>query len=99
MWNSSPLALAAFLFAVFTHVVASPVVNNLNAGNTFSVPLVHDADKPRHGPSEILKTLKKYKLEIPNGLQEVVDKHHAKTALLAVPSNGNALPFSLLFSN
>ncbi|KAI1151780.1 aspartic peptidase domain-containing protein [Nemania diffusa] len=89
MWNSSPLALAAFLFAVFTHVVASPVVNNLNAGNTFSVPLVHDADKPRHGPSEILKTLKKYKLEIPNGLQEVVDKHHAKTALLAVPSNGS----------
>ncbi|KAJ8129353.1 hypothetical protein O1611_g4279 [Lasiodiplodia mahajangana] len=82
MWNSSPLAFAAFLFALLTSVIASPAVNNINAGKTFSVPLVHNVDKPRHGPSEILKTLKKYKLEIPDGLQEVVDKHHAKTALL-----------------
>ncbi|KAF2965464.1 hypothetical protein GQX73_g8111 [Xylaria multiplex] len=88
MWTLNPLALVAFLFALLTSVVALPAVGNANEGNTFSVPLVHNADRPRHGPSEILKTLKKYNLEIPDGLQAVVDKHHAKMALLAAPNEG-----------
>lgn len=87
------MALVAFLFTLFSSVIASPVANNANAGNTFSIPLAHNVDRPRHGPSEILKTLKKYNLEIPDGLQEVVNKHHAKMALLAKPKNGNPLPF------
>ncbi|KAI1425575.1 aspartic peptidase domain-containing protein [Xylaria sp. FL1777] len=81
MWTSSPLVFVVLL----TSVIASTIVNNAKNGNTFSVPLVHDADRPVHGPSEILRTLKKYNLEIPDGLQEVVDKHHAKMALLAPP--------------
>ncbi|KAI0399215.1 aspartic peptidase domain-containing protein [Xylaria palmicola] len=89
MRTLGPLALAGFLSTLLTLVVASPVVNNINAGNTFSVPLVHDADRRRHGPSEVLRTLRKYNLEIPSGLQEVVDKHHAKMAILAAPNDGN----------
>ncbi|KAI0859334.1 aspartic peptidase domain-containing protein [Xylaria cubensis] len=82
-------ALVAFLFTFLASVIASPLIHNANAGNTFSVPLVHDADRPRHGPSEVLRTLKKFNLEIPDGLQEVVDKHHAKTALLATHKDGD----------
>ncbi|KAI0910204.1 aspartic peptidase domain-containing protein [Ustulina deusta] len=88
MWSSNPSVLVAILFALLTSVVASPIAGNANTGNTFSVPLVHNADRPVHGPSEILKTLKKYNLEIPDGLQQVVDKHHAKMALLAAPNDG-----------
>ncbi|KAJ3577094.1 hypothetical protein NPX13_g3475 [Xylaria arbuscula] len=84
---SSPLVLVAFLFVLLASVIASPTFNNLDKGNTFSVPLSHNADKPRHGPSEILRTLKKFNLEIPRGLQHVVDKHHAKMALLATPDD------------
>ncbi|TGJ86768.1 hypothetical protein E0Z10_g1985 [Xylaria hypoxylon] len=88
MWSSSPLVLVAFLFALLISVAAFPVVDNANTGNTFSVPLVHNADRPLHGPSEILKTLRKFNLEIPDGLQNAVDKHHAKMALLAAPKDG-----------
>ncbi|KAI1293316.1 aspartic peptidase domain-containing protein [Xylaria venustula] len=88
MWTLSPWGLMAFLFTLLTSVVASPVTKGANTGNTFSVPLIHNADKPAHGPSEILKTMKKYNLDIPDGLQEVVDKHHAKVALLAASKDG-----------
>ncbi|KAI0974744.1 aspartic peptidase domain-containing protein [Xylaria arbuscula] len=88
MRTLSPWGLIAPLFAFLTFIVASPVANQANTGNTFSVPLIHNADKPGHGPSEILKTMKKYNLDIPDGLQEVVDKHHAKIALLAAPKDG-----------
>ncbi|KAI0485412.1 aspartic peptidase domain-containing protein [Xylaria cf. heliscus] len=84
----SPLALVASLIVLLASVIASPVVRNANVGNTFSVPLVHDADRPRHGPSEILRTLKKFNLEIPDGLQETVDNHHTKMALLATQDDG-----------
>ncbi|KAI1173203.1 aspartic peptidase domain-containing protein [Nemania sp. FL0916] len=87
-WNSSLLVLVAFLFTLFTSVTSSPFVNHAQAGNRFSVPLVHNLDSPRHGPSEVLRTLKKYRLEIPDGLQEVVDKHHAKMALLKATDDG-----------
>ncbi|GAP88973.1 putative peptidase A1 [Rosellinia necatrix] len=87
MWAFNPLVFVTFLFVLLTSVVASPVVGNANKGNTFSVPLVHDADRPRHGPSEILKTLKKFNLEIPRGLQEVVEKHNAKANILAAPDH------------
>ncbi|KAI0809401.1 aspartic peptidase domain-containing protein [Xylaria sp. FL0064] len=87
MWTMSPWVLATTLFALLATVVASPVNNNVNSGNTFSVPLIHNADKPRHGPSEILKTLRKFNLKIPQDLQEVVNKHHAKMALLASPGD------------
>ncbi|RWA03877.1 hypothetical protein EKO27_g11225 [Xylaria grammica] len=90
MWTLSPLVLAAFLLTLLTSVIALPVDDNanVNVGKTFSVPLVHNADIPRHGPSEILKTLKKYNLEIPYGLQDTVDRHHARMALLAPPDDG-----------
>ncbi|KAI1275734.1 aspartic peptidase domain-containing protein [Xylaria sp. FL0933] len=87
MWTMSPWVLVTTLFAFLATVVASPVNNNVNGGNTFSVPLIHNAEKPRHGPSEILRTLKKFNLEIPQGLEEVVNKHHAKMALLAPPGD------------
>ncbi|KAI0518261.1 aspartic peptidase domain-containing protein [Xylaria bambusicola] len=88
MRSPSPLVLVAFLFALLAPTLASPAVTHFKRGNTFSVPLVHNADRPRHGPSEVLRTLKKFNLEIPNGLQKAVDKHHAKTAFLAAPKDG-----------
>ncbi|KAI1820552.1 aspartic peptidase domain-containing protein [Xylaria intraflava] len=87
MWTCSPLVLATFLFSPLVSTTASPAANAARSANTISIPLVHYADTPRHGPSEILRTLKKYKLEIPDGLQEVVDKHRARMALLAAPSD------------
>jgi hypothetical protein len=96
MWTLSPLVLVAFLFTFVTSITASPVVYKASTGNTFSVPLIHNADLPRHGPSEILKTLKKYNLEIPEGLQDAVNMHHTKIALLAAPGDGKGLvPFEL----
>ena len=80
--------LVTFIFALFASIIASPTSDKSHRGNTFSVPLVHNADKPRHGPSEILKTLKKFNLEIPGGLQNVVDKHHAKMAVLSASKDG-----------
>ncbi|KAF3071030.1 Aspartic protease PEP1 [Daldinia childiae] len=48
-------------------------------GKTLSLPLSHNADVPRHGPTDYLKTLKKYNLNVPEGLQQVVDAHKAAT--------------------
>ncbi|KAI0205761.1 aspartic peptidase domain-containing protein [Astrocystis sublimbata] len=94
MRSFSPVALVVFFFAFLVSISASPVTHdvdvNVNAGNTFSAPLVHDADRPRHGPSEVLRTLKKFNLEIPEGLQEVVDNHHVKTAILAAAANNGS---------
>ncbi|KAI1438601.1 aspartic peptidase domain-containing protein [Xylaria sp. CBS 124048] len=85
MWTISPVVLVAILFTILvsTSTAASPTANAANSANSFSVPLVSYADKSRHGPSEVLRTLKKYRLPIPDGLQETVEKHQAKTALLA----------------
>ncbi|KAI8630994.1 secreted aspartic proteinase precursor [Xylariaceae sp. FL1651] len=91
-WSLSPVVIMTLLFALLVSVAASPVVDKADTGNTFSVPLAHNADIPRHGPTEHLRTLKKYNLEIPQGLQEVVDKHHAKTNMLAATDDGGAVP-------
>ncbi|KAI0378347.1 acid protease [Hypomontagnella monticulosa] len=69
------VAIACYL-SLFTAVAASPTFFP-NAGKTMSFSVGHDADVPRHGPSEYLKTLKKYKLEVPEGLQQLVDAHQA----------------------
>ncbi|KAI1136559.1 acid protease [Hypoxylon sp. FL0543] len=68
----------AFYLSLFTTVISSPSFP-LKSGKTFSLPVAHNADGPRHGPTEYLKTLKKYKLEIPEGLQETVDAYKAAT--------------------
>ncbi|KAK6955798.1 hypothetical protein Daesc_003442 [Daldinia eschscholtzii] len=46
-------------------------------GKTLSIPLSHNADVPRHGPTDYLRTLKKYNIDVPEGLQHVVDTHKA----------------------
>ncbi|KAI2631739.1 secreted aspartic proteinase precursor [Xylaria nigripes] len=89
MRTMSPLVFMTFLLFLIVSITASPVAGVVKSANKFSVPLVRHGNEPRHGPSEILRTLKKYNLDIPNGLQEVVDKHHAKIALLAPPDKGN----------
>ncbi|KAI1817090.1 aspartic peptidase domain-containing protein [Poronia punctata] len=79
----SILALVGFMSNLPTSVSGSPVTNRAAVrGNTFSVPLTHNVEVVRHGPSELLRTLKKYNQEIPEGLQDHVDKHHAKIALV-----------------
>ncbi|KAI0154284.1 aspartic peptidase domain-containing protein [Xylariaceae sp. FL1272] len=57
-------------------------------GNTFSVPLVHNPDAVRHGPTELLRTMKKYNLAIPDGLQDTVDEFHAKFASSKMVEDG-----------
>lgn len=66
----------AFCVSLFTVVTSSPAFG-AKAGKTVSLPVAHNADLPRHGPTDYLRTLKKYKLKIPDGLQEVVDAHKA----------------------
>jgi len=84
MWTPIALLLVGFLSNLPAFVTASPVADSIDThGNTFSIPLTHNVNVVRHGPSEILKTLKKYKQKIPEGLQEVVDKHRAGISLLA----------------
>lgn len=70
------LVAVAFCLSLFTTVISSPTFLP-KAGKTLSLPLGHNADIPRHGPTEYLKTLKKFKLEVPEGLQQVVDTHKA----------------------
>ncbi|KAI2468292.1 acid protease [Annulohypoxylon bovei var. microspora] len=71
---SSILVAVAFCLSLFTTANSSSAFGS-KAGKTFSLAVAHNADVPRHGPTEYLKTLKKYKLEIPEGLQDVVDTH------------------------
>jgi hypothetical protein len=84
MWTPIALLLVGFLSNLAAFVTASPVADSINThGKTFSIPLTHNVNVVRHGPSEVLKTLRKYKQNIPEGLQEAVDKHHAKISQLA----------------
>ncbi|KAI1781197.1 secreted aspartic proteinase precursor [Hypoxylon cercidicola] len=69
------VAVAIFL-SLSTTVISSPTFSP-KAGKTLSLTLGHNADAPQHGPTEYLKTLKKYKLNVPEGLQQVVDAHKA----------------------
>ncbi|KAI0392501.1 aspartic peptidase domain-containing protein [Xylariaceae sp. FL0594] len=86
MWTPILTFLVGFLSSVPALAGASTVADSVDItqGNTFSVPLSHNVNIARHGPSELLKTLKKYKQKIPEGLQEVVDKHHDRLSLLAM---------------
>ncbi|KAI1447582.1 acid protease [Annulohypoxylon stygium] len=74
---TSIFVAVAFYLSIFTTVTSSPTFNS-KVGKSFSLPVAHDAEIPRHGPSEYLKVLKKYKLDVPQGLQDVVDSHNAK---------------------
>ncbi|KAI0484252.1 secreted aspartic proteinase precursor [Xylariaceae sp. FL0804] len=81
------LTLLALAFSLL--VTAAPTAVNDKSTGTFSVPIVHNIDVRRHGPSEHLRVLKKYGLTIPEKLQQVVNTHNAKKAVDAV-SSGNA---------
>ncbi|OTA96265.1 hypothetical protein M434DRAFT_19724 [Hypoxylon sp. CO27-5] len=70
------IVAVAFYFSLFITVTSSAAFPPKSA-KTFSLPVAHNVDAPRHGPSEYLKTLKKYKLDIPEGLQETVDAYKA----------------------
>ncbi|KAI8959465.1 secreted aspartic proteinase precursor [Daldinia sp. FL1419] len=81
------LCLSFFTTAVWSLSTVS------DTGKTLSIPLSHDADIPRHGPTDYLRTLKKYNLNVPAGLQEVVDAHKAATKnnkIAAAGSGGSA---------
>ncbi|KAI1373793.1 secreted aspartic proteinase precursor [Hypoxylon crocopeplum] len=80
---TSVLVALAFCLSLFTAASSSPAIGS-KAGKTLSLPLAHDADVQRHGPTDYLKTLKKYKLAIPEGLQQVVDAHKEATTNKAV---------------
>ncbi|KAI0013243.1 acid protease [Xylariaceae sp. FL0662B] len=73
--------VVAFWLSLLAVVTSSPVLGNARigrrTGNVFSMPLAHNADNPRHGPSEYYKTLKKYKLEIPVPLEMAVSEHQS----------------------
>ncbi|KAI1330574.1 aspartic peptidase domain-containing protein [Xylariaceae sp. FL0255] len=69
MSNLNFFLLAAFLLTLFTPSVT---------GTTASIPLSHNADAPRHGPSEVLRTLIKYNQSVPDGLQRAVDEYNAR---------------------
>lgn len=80
------VAIACYL-SLFATVTSSPTFLR-NTGKTLSLSVGHDADAPRHGPSEYLKTLKKYKLDIPDGLQELVDTYKATNNKAVVGDGG-----------
>ncbi|KAI1107398.1 acid protease [Jackrogersella minutella] len=80
----------AFYLSLFTTVVSS-TASGSTASKTFSVPVAHNVDAPRHGPSEYLKVLKKYKLDIPDGLQELVDTHKANVEAIKAVTDDVAL--------
>ncbi|KAI1388696.1 acid protease [Hypoxylon trugodes] len=88
---SSALAALAFYFSLFAVVTSSPALHPRGSKtNTFSVGVSHDADAPRHGPSDYLKILKKHKLNIPDGLQDVVDTHKTATKEKAAVADGGS---------
>ncbi|KAI2631864.1 secreted aspartic proteinase precursor [Hypoxylon sp. NC1633] len=85
------LVAVAFYFSLFTAVISSSAFGP-KAGKTFSLPVTHNADAQRHGPTEYLKTLKKYKLNVPEGLQQVVDAHKATYNKVAAGDIGGSAP-------
>ncbi|XXG96986.1 hypothetical protein Hte_003279 [Hypoxylon texense] len=82
---------AVFCLSLFTTVMSSPTFLP-KTGKTLSLPLGHNADIPRHGPTEYLKTLKKFKLAAPEGLQQVVDTHKALYSKVAAGGSGGSAP-------
>ncbi|KAI0181301.1 secreted aspartic proteinase precursor [Hypoxylon sp. FL1284] len=85
------LLAAVFCVSLFTTAISSPTLDS-KAGKTLSLPLRHSADVPRHGPTDYLKTLNKYKLNVPEGLQQVVDAHKATNNKTAAGGIGGSAP-------
>ncbi|KAI5862406.1 acid protease [Durotheca rogersii] len=87
----------SFVSAVPPYPITHAARSGRNAGHSFSISQTPKVDVARHGPTEYLKTLKKFKANIPPGLQDVVDAH--KTAAKKVmttygdkPLNGTTVP-------
>lgn len=76
------LVAVAVCLSLLTTVISSPTLAP-RGGKTISLPLAHSADIPRHGPTEYLKTLKKYNITPPEGLQGLVDEHKASSKAIA----------------
>ncbi|KAI1343915.1 secreted aspartic proteinase precursor [Xylariaceae sp. FL0016] len=86
------IALVALWFCLLTAVTSSPLVEKSKTGKTFSMPIAHNADAPRHGPSDALLTMQKFNLTIPDHLQKAVDDHQTKTANKASQESGSTVP-------
>ncbi|KAI0025631.1 aspartic peptidase domain-containing protein [Xylariomycetidae sp. FL0641] len=61
-------------FTVGFFALAASFVAAQNGG-LGSIAVTHNLNVPRHGPSEHYRTLKKFGLEIPERLQQIVDEH------------------------
>ncbi|KAI1083768.1 secreted aspartic proteinase precursor [Whalleya microplaca] len=94
MASFSSLFVVAFWLSLLAAATSSPVFDKTKlhrrTGNVFSIPLANKADNPRHGPTEYYKTLKKYKLEIPGPLQEIVAEYQSNNK--AGIDDGGAVP-------
>ncbi|CAJ2511774.1 Uu.00g073990.m01.CDS01 [Anthostomella pinea] len=77
---SNLLVLLAFWLSLLAPATSTPLLSKADVGKTSSMQFAHNADNPRHGPSEHLRTLKKFNIPIPERLQQVVDEHNAKLA-------------------
>ncbi|OTB04193.1 hypothetical protein M426DRAFT_59035 [Hypoxylon sp. CI-4A] len=71
------IVAVAFYLSLFTTVVSSPVSGR--TPKTFSLPVAHNANARLHGPTEYLKALNKYKVKVPEGLQQLVDSHKSSS--------------------
>ncbi|KAI1766527.1 secreted aspartic proteinase precursor [Hypoxylon sp. FL1150] len=79
----------AVCLSLLTTVISSPTLAP-RGGKTISLPLAHNADIPRHGPTEYFKTLKKYNLTVPDGLPELVEVHKTYSKAIAGGIGGSA---------
>ncbi|KAI5928249.1 secreted aspartic proteinase precursor [Camillea tinctor] len=88
------LVCLAFWVSLFTVAASSPALEKASTTKkTISIPLAHNASVPRHGPSEYLRTLKKFNLDIPERLQQVVDEYKAKKGNnKAAPGSESSIP-------
>ena len=64
----------------FSGLVASAPTSDGAGKGGLSVPVTHNVNKARNGPLEMYKAFRKFNIEIPEALQNVVHRQQANKA-------------------
>lgn len=75
------LAVVAFWLSLFAVVTSVPILDDVN-GKDLSIPVTHNVNRTRNGPLEMYKAFRKFNIEIPDALQNIVHKQQANKAAL-----------------
>ena len=77
--NALLVALTTLWLPLFGTVASAPTLDEISKGS-LSVPVTHNVNKARNGPLEMYKAFRKFNVEIPDALQNIVHRQQANKA-------------------